>query len=303
MPKALRFALFGHPVGHSISPDIYRAAFSELKLPHTYEAFDLPSDTDIQRALQALRAGEIAGANITLPHKKKALLLADRCTAEAQNIGAANVLSVHDDQLFAHNTDAPALAEELALLIRQGQHQPRKALVLGAGGAARAVIFVLQSMAIQSIGITTRSWNNDAGMLASEFAKSLQSKGVHTLPYPAHPETKDKFYQFVEQSDLIIQASSAGMTGADPGEEISSLIAWKSLSARTLAYDLVYTPPETPFIAEARKAGLVAGGGLGMLVRQAALSMRAWSLPIPELDVLFSAANQAIIRRRKSRSL
>ncbi len=305
MSKKLRFALFGHPVAHSISPDLYRAAFAELGLPHRYEALCLPSEADFEAAMRALRAGEIEGANITLPYKQKALHAADRSVQSAGQIGAANVLarektgSLPDENtlITAHNTDMPALAEELLLLVGQAQFRPQKALVLGAGGAALAAIAALQSIGILCIGITTRSWQDPSAIQASSLADKLQSMGLQGFPYPVHKAYRNKFYQFAEQSDLIIQASSAGMSGGDSGEALSSLIPWNSLPARTLAYDLVYTPPETPFVRDAQKAGLRAAGGLGMLVRQAALSMQAWLLPKPDLQMLLHVANQAISRR------
>ncbi|HEX5098479.1 MAG TPA: shikimate dehydrogenase, partial [Polyangiaceae bacterium] len=147
----LRFVLLGHPVAHSLSPAIHGAAYEALGFSHRYELLDIPDEAALARAVAALRAGEVAGANVTVPWKREALALADRREPTAGDVGAANVL-VRDASgaVVAHNTDVMALVEELGALARA----PERVLVLGAGGASVAAVAALRMLGARSIGIS-----------------------------------------------------------------------------------------------------------------------------------------------------
>src|SRR5258706_4719627 len=129
----LRFAVFGHPIGHSVSPPMHRAALKSLGLPHTYEAVDVPDLEHLQAMVDAIRQGILAGANVTVPHKRAVLDLVDRVDPSAKNIGAANTLVRSRGRVIAYNTDSAGLADDLRALGAVG----RTAAVIGAGGGGR----------------------------------------------------------------------------------------------------------------------------------------------------------------------
>lgn len=317
--EARRFALFGHPVSHSLSPAIHAAAFAALGLPHTYEAIDLGSEAELLDAVQALRRGELAGANVTAPHKRRALELADAAAPSAEAVGAANVLRREPNPaappgpdaapISAHNTDVDALVAELseALPIPDNLRRSGTAVVLGAGGAALASIVALKRLGFPSIGVTTRSFSSPAA-LASPSALRLRELGAVPLPFPgaapsgpsnagAPPPAASEWTAWLLQADVLVQATSAGTrSSTDPtsGDALAALIPWDHLRPSALAFDLVYNPRVTPFLRRAEQRGLAARGGLGMLVRQAALSIELWTGLTPPLDLILAAAEQAL---------
>jgi len=304
--RPLRFALFGHPVSHSISPSIHRAAFAALGLPHRYEALDLGSDADLAAALQAIRRGDLEGANVTAPHKRRALELADSVAPSAESVGAANVLrrdpgtALAQDRgeasISAHNTDADALLGELVAAL--DKRVPRAALVLGAGGAALAAVVALRRLGCSAIGVTTRSFVSPPALQALPSALHLRDLGAEPILFPGAAPGSPDFHAWIERADVIVQATSAGTRSAvdsGSGEALSARIPWAELPSSALAFDLVYNPRQTPFLRDAERRGLQTVGGLGMLVRQAALSLELWIGVTPPLEVLFAAASQALV--------
>jgi shikimate dehydrogenase len=302
MTDRLRFTLLGHPVGHSISPSICGAAFSALNLPHTYGVVDIPSEVELRRSLDDLRNGVLAGANVTLPYKRSVLQMADVRAPSAEEVGAANVLTVdRKKRVIAHNTDAEALAAEL---VANWAGRPKfRALVIGAGGAGLAAIVACKRMGFKVICITSRSWADSEQMFASPSAERARALTALTSLWPKtaddRPSTKAsqvlrlQWRELAIQADCIIQATSAGMSGADPGEDICHVVPWDRLPRHTLVYDVVYTPRLTPFLRKAEEHGVRAVGGLGMLVRQAQLSVRLWTGEQPPFDVMRDAAEAA----------
>lgn len=138
----MKFALIGHPVSHSLSPVIHRAAYRELGLAHEYELIDAPTEADVARVVAAVRSGELGGVNVTIPWKRQAYAAADRHAVLAERLGVANVLARAGGQIIAHNTDALALEVEFKRLVAT----PR-AIVLGSGGAAPAVVAAARAAA------------------------------------------------------------------------------------------------------------------------------------------------------------
>ena len=255
--KPRRFAVIGDPVAHSKSPAMHMAAFRALGLPHTYEAIRVTAQ-ELPRVLQALREGQYDGLNVTVPHKQAALALADDVAVPGTT--ATNTLvRTGDGQVVAHNTDVPALAEELRLLVGPGAPwASRRALVLGSGGAALAAVAALRSLGSVDVVVRARTARADA-----------------TQPWQPSPSSE-------AQTLAVVQATSAGMTGADPGNPLADVVAWDSLAPDAVALDVVYAPPETPFLAAARARGLRHANGLGMLARQGALAFELWlGIPAP----------------------
>jgi shikimate dehydrogenase len=303
MTKRLRFVLLGHPVAHSISPAICSAAFHALGLPHLYSTLDVPGTPELRTVLDDIRSGRFAGANVTLPYKTTAFDMADVVAESASAVGAANVIAVdRNRRLVAHNTDADALFAELSSLL-VGRPKSRVAII-GGGGAALAALVACKRLGFQIVCMTSRSWINSETMFDSPTAERARSLGALTSLWPRRDEPaasskgsqvlRLQWTELAAQADCVIQATSAGMVGADPGEEVCDVLSWDRLPAHALAYDVVYIPRVTPFLRRAQAHGLRAAGGLGMLARQAQIAVNLWLGQTPPLDVMRIAADAAL---------
>jgi shikimate dehydrogenase len=288
---SLRFVLFGHPVAHSLSPVIHQAAYAALGLPHRYELRDVPDLAALDAACAELRRGSLAGANVTIPWKREALARADRADASAAAVGAANVLvRAPNGELVAHNTDVPALAAEIGELAPA----PASGLVLGSGGAALAAVAALFRLGARTVGVSARRFEAAADRSAWPLAAELTRLGARLLAWPgAAPELA----HFAAETNVVVQATSAGMHGAAPGAGVARVVPWSSLPPGAAAYDLVYNPADTEFLREARAHGAVARGGLGMLVGQAALAFELWLGLAPPREAMRRAAEAELSRR------
>ncbi len=292
-----RFVLIGHPVLHSLSPVIHQAAYQALGLAHHYELADCPDEAAVLKVVDALRSGEIAGANVTIPWKRLALQLADRVAPSAQRVGVANVLTRGaDGVIVAHNTDVPALVEEFQRVIGT----VRRALVIGGGGAAPAVVAAAQDAGADRVLVTARRFTFSEPESEWPHAAELSALGASLLAWPdSDPRAKSRFREVAARIDLIVQCTSAGMHGADDGKALAELVPFEHLPQSALAYDLIYNPALTPFLARAQACGLNAENGLGMLVTQAALAIELWlSVSVPREPLL--AAAQAALAARSS---
>jgi shikimate dehydrogenase len=284
------------------------AAFTALGLPHLYTAIDVPNEAGLPRIMDDLRSGLLAGCNVTLPYKRAVLALADVQAESAREAGAANVLAVDPQgRIVAHNTDAEALAQDLELLLSPPGAAPSprlRAAIIGAGGAGLAAIAACRRLGFKVVCLTSRSWTNTETVYDAPAARVARSLGALTAPWPRPDETAPsgklsqalrlQWSELVAHADCIVQATSAGMTGGDPGEDVSSVVAWDRLPPHAVAYDVVYNPRVTPFLRAARARGLVAADGLGMLVRQAALAITIWTGRSPPLDRMRRAAEDAL---------
>ena len=294
-PVSRRFVLIGHPVGHSLSPVIHQAAYTALGLPHRYELCDCPDEAAVVAVVEALRRGEIAGANITIPWKRLALKLADLVAPSAQRVGVANVLARGaDGAIVAHNTDVPALVEEFQRL----SGNVRRVLVIGAGGAAPAVVTAAQDAGADRVLLTARKFAFSEPESAWPHGAELAQQGAVLLAWPdSDPKAKSRFREVIARVDLIVQCTSAGMHGADDGKHLAELVPFEHLPQSALAYDLIYNPASTPFLERARACGLTAENGLGMLVAQAALAIELWLSASPPRAPLLAAAEAALLAR------
>ena len=302
-----RFALFGHPVGHSVSPVMINAALGALGERDVYTALDLASESDLRDAVDDLRSGAIDGANVTLPYKQAVLGLVDVVAPSAQEVGAANVLTVSDGRVTAHNTDVDALAAEIAA--HGGGGSRSRAAVIGGGGAALAAIAACRRLGFTLVCATSRSWSNSEAMYEAPSAARARALGVLTTLWPGEgdaPTTERsrasqvlrlQWKDLVAEADCVIQATSAGMLGGSRGEDVAAIVPWDRLPAQALVYDVVYNPPVTPFLAAAHQHGFHAEGGLGMLVRQAELAIKMWTGRDAPGDVMRRAAEDALAAR------
>ncbi|MBS2014605.1 MAG: shikimate dehydrogenase [Deltaproteobacteria bacterium] len=296
-PRALRFAVIGSPVAHSKSPRMHMAAFRALGMLHTYEKVETTA-AELEQRVEELRRGDFAGLNVTVPHKQRVLALVDDVHASARATGAANTLvRTADGRIRAHNTDMPALAAELSQLAGDAARlRGGVGVVIGTGGAARAAIVALAShLGLGRVLVRGRSLGETSNAIAyvREIDRVLAAAGgrgvavalgADGLLPPAKEDAK---------LVAIIQATSCGMTGAAPGEVVANAVRWQDVPSGAVAYDVVYAPPETPFLAMARAHGLACANGLGMLARQGALAFELWLGVEPPLDVMIRALHDA----------
>ncbi len=262
-----RLAVLGHPVGHSRSPAMHSAALAELGLAGewTYEAIDVAPD-ELERRVREMPGEGYVGANVTVPHKGAALALADTLSETAREIGAANTLSFEDGEVRADNTDAQGLLDALP-----DSPGGKRALVLGAGGAARAIIWALVRE-----GAEVDVWNRTA-LRAEHLCAELGGA-------PAASPDQAGY-------DLIVNTSAAGLHREDPFAELP-LDPAGFVPDQTVA-DLVYGERLSPLLAAAEAAGGATVDGIEVLVRQGALSLKIWTGQDPPLDTMRAAARSA----------
>jgi shikimate dehydrogenase len=251
MPK---LGVIGWPVAHSRSPAMFRAAFEACAMRDwSYQALPLPEELFEQTA-RALGASGFLGANVTIPHKHAALELADQASAPARAIGAANTLTFGEDgTIEAHNTDAPGLIVALGR-----SPQDMSALVLGAGGSARAAVWALQDAGAARVSVWNRSPER-----ARELARDL---GADAVPKPL-------------AADLLVNCTSVGLQRSATDAEALNQLEMTADHVGRYAYviDLVYGDGPTPLLAAAQAHGAVTVGGLEVLVAQGALSFEHWT--------------------------
>jgi shikimate dehydrogenase len=279
------------------------AAFAVMGLPHAYTAIDVPSASGLGRIVDDLRVGALAGCNVTVPYKKAVLSLVDVRSESVEEIGAANVLTRDSSgQVTAHNTDAEALAKDIDAV---AHGRPRlRAAIIGSGGAGLAALVACKRLGFKLVCMTSRSWTNTETMFDAEAAQKARALGALTAPWPRPDEAAPtgklsqalrlQWSELCANADCVIQCSSAGMLGGDPGEDVSAVVPWDRLPKHAIAYDVVYNPRVTPYLLAARDHGLLAVDGLGMLVRQAALAIQLWLGVTPPLDRMRAAAEDAL---------
>lgn len=278
-------ALLGHPVAHSISPRFQQAALNALSVDARYEAWDI-DPADLPAALERLRGHSMLGANITIPHKEAVVRLVDRPDALVERMGAANTIVRHDGQLHATNTDITGIVNALAEagVAAAG----KRILLLGAGGAARAVVVAMRRAGAAHLTIANRTLDR---------ARSVALLGGDELATAAVTldDGDAELHAAAEAADVVINATPLGMAHG-PGPEASPMpAAW--FHRGQVAFDLVYVPEQTPFLAAADAAGAQAVGGLAMLIHQGAEAFRLWTGLQPPLDVMFAAARAALRER------
>jgi shikimate dehydrogenase len=284
-----RFALIGHPVGHSVSPAIHGRAYELLGVQASYSLVDCPDEVSVRAQVDRIRSGELRGANVTVPWKQVAYDLADVHSDTARDVGVANVLA-RDDQgrIVAYNTDASALGTELRAAVDRSDVKTTArpaALVLGSGGAALAAVVGCRLAGISEILVTARRFAHKTPSEQWPRAAHFSRLGAQLLPWWGEGMSAAD----LSRVHLLVQATSAGMKGAPGGDALADLIPFHELEP-LVAYDLVYTPRETPFLKRAKEHGHFPQGGLGMLVGQARDAIEIWLGRAPDFDELFQAA-------------
>ena len=271
----------GWPIHHSLSPVLHSYWLKQADIAGAYVPFAVSPETAIE-AFQSLKRTSITGVNVTLPLKSLAFKAADIATPDAEKLGVANCLYKSKGQLVAHNTDMEGFAAPLLDRMGAGFLQNGSALVIGAGGASRAVLGALLSIGVPEICLVNRT---DAK--AEDLVRQVDVPSLYALPWAQRQDV-------VARANLIVNASAAGMQGK-PALDLSL----DNARSDALIYDLIYTPRVTPLMRAAEKCGLDTLGGLDMLIAQARPSFRLFygQLPPKEADpsdILFSALKTGV---------
>jgi len=279
----IQLGLIGYPLGHSLSPKIHVAALKACELDGNYSLFPIhPTDRQgLKDLLSRIRLGELHGLNVTIPHKQNVIELMDELTQTAKAIGAVNTIYLRENKLIGDNTDASGFLSDLKKFIGNRELGIEKsALVLGAGGSARAVVYTLLN---DGWNVTLASRRIEQ---AQELANTFKDHVLHiTIITDLRPSTLRQAQG--NAFDLIVNATPLGMS---PNTDQSPLPEYITLSKDAVIYDLVYNPRETKLVKDARAQGLQATTGLGMLIEQAALAFELWTGHNPPRDILRIAA-------------
>jgi shikimate dehydrogenase len=270
--------LLGGPIAHSLSPVMHNAALRTLSLEGwRYELLQIPSDA-LPTAVARLRQEDCIGANVTIPHKEAVVEWLDELGASARNIGAVNTVVKRDGKLMGENTDGYGA---LQTLCESGFHpHGARVVILGAGGAARAVAFALAEAGALRLTIMNRNPAR-AEALAESLSQQFPGLALVALPH---------LTAALGAADLVVNATAVGTA---PNVNDSPLPAGCTVPRGAVAFDLVYRPAQTRFLRDAAAAGARTVGGLGMLVHQGAAALRLWTGQAP-VAVMFDAARQAM---------
>lgn len=266
LPKA---CVIGHPIGHSRSPLIHGHWLREHGLAGAYEKVDV-APADLGAFVAGLTERGYVGANVTVPHKEAVIAHVDSLTATAEALGAANTLWFNDEgKLCADNTDVAGFLGNLDEGAPGWDARTEMALVLGAGGAAKAVVYALLTRGIQRVVIANRSIAR-AETLAERFGGSADGR-VEVTPW-------QDIGKLLPQVKLLINATSLGMLGQN-----RLALDLAGLSVNAVVNDIVYVPLETDLLAEARTHGILGVDGLGMLLHQAVPGFERWFGVLPRV--------------------
>lgn len=276
--------LLGWPMKYSLSPDIHMAALQALDLGGDYHLLSIPplpgGEATLIGVLERMRRGELQGLNVTVPHKQVILGYLDRLTPAAGAIGAVNTIFRQGEELVGDNTDRAGFLKDLETTLSPAVGG---GLVLGAGGAARAVAHGLCEQGWQ-VWIAARRLNR-----AEDLVDALRKLGFQFVS--VLPLKPDELKAISPNCTLVVNATPVGMA---PQTEASPWPSTLAFPPGASVYDLVYMPEETMLTKTAAKAGLPATTGLGMLIEQAALSFERWtSRPAPRM-VMRQAALEAV---------
>ncbi|MEH6904362.1 shikimate dehydrogenase [Neobacillus drentensis] len=260
------FAVLGNPIGHSMSPVMLNDLFSYYNIDAVYLPFQV-EDADLHDAVKGLKALGVGGFNVTVPHKSNIIPFLDGIDELAANIGAVNTVVNENGQLIGYNTDGPGFLKGLNAFLPKIADQ--KILIIGAGGAARAIYFTLAKESPNVLNIANRTIER-AEELIKDCPYSVSSSAI----------SFNEASQSMGEYDLVIQTTLIGMSpkiGVKPVELIN-------IRKQTFFCDIIYNPLETQFLQEARLHGANIQNGLDMFVYQGALAYEKWTGIFPDVE-------------------
>jgi shikimate dehydrogenase len=266
------FAIIGDPIDHSLSPNIHNAAYKELGLDCTYIAYRIPKG-ELPAGLKALKSIRIAGFNVTIPHKVEMMKYLDSADENCNLIGATNTISVDNDKLIGYNTDMDGFLGPIKR--REISIKDSNVLLLGAGGAARAIAVAFVKEKANFITIANRTVQNADSLI--QFVNKIGGDGKAT--------TLKDIEKSPLQYDFIVNATSIGLKN-EP-----SPISYNVINKNSVVYDIVYKPINTNLIQQAKKIGATIIYGYEMLLGQAVLAFKIWH----GIDAPYDAMKRALL--------
>jgi shikimate dehydrogenase len=275
-----RVVLIGHPVGHSLSGGMQQAAFDAEGLDILYELWDRVP-LELPEAIAELRGEGFVGANVTIPHKEKTLPLVDKTTEDAHATGAVNTITKDGKRLIGHNTDVTGFSIALDALVGK-QKMPRQAVVLGAGGGARAVVYGLIRQGFQRVVVFNRHLHRGEG-LTRFFARSAAHMELRAMPW--HESVIEAE---LAKTKVVVNATSVGLRSDE------TPVPAELIPPDLLLLDLVYNPNPTRLMREAEAAGCTVMGGELMLLHQGAAAFELWTGRKAPLDLMRASLEEAI---------
>ena len=277
--------VIGSPVAHSLSPLLHERAFAALGLAGAWRSFAFEvAGGHAAAALDAMRRARITGLSVTMPHKADVAGLVDECSDVARRLTAVNCIHQQGDRLYGTNTDGEGF---LASLARGAGFEPagKRCVVIGAGGAARAVVLALAGAGAAEVAVVNRTPEHafEAAALAGRHGRAVDLTG-------------GAIEDAANVADLVVNATPVGMAGVGTTSGSAPadwLVAPGLLGPGQVATDLVYVPRQTTWLAEAAAAGATTLDGLGMLVHQAAAQLMLWTGQDPPVEAMWQAAESA----------
>ncbi len=302
------FAIIGHPVAHSLSPRFQQAAFEKAGIDAAYLPFDIAPET-LPRAIDALRTLGVSGFNVTIPHKEAILPLLDELSPTAQALGAVNTVIAKDGRLRGENTDAPGFLAALEMFLgTNALPLPSSAVVFGAGGSARSVLWALTRLNLSRITLVNRTRERGEALVRSLpfLSKTIPTFALDDPSWkkelpggpPSPPLTPPEKDTNAPRTLLVNTLSLQAFAGADPPFPPLRDLALASSVLLDLSYVSSLSNEKglgglTPFLAMGRPFGAPCQNGLGMLLMQGALAFRLWTGLDPSTEVMEGELRQA----------
>ncbi len=270
--------LIGHPLGHSISPAMHNAGYKHLELDFKYSLKDIPP-SKLKALSKNLKVENVAGFNVTIPHKEAIMPYLDEITELAERIGAVNTVKNENGKLIGYNTDGSGFIDSIR---EDGQCEPngKNVVLLGAGGAGRA------------IGLSLCDTGVDSLIIHDPIASKLDDLVTYlTDMFDIKIKKSEDLQEEIDNADLLVNASPVGM---HPKVKSCPLPKGIKLNANLVVYDIVYNPEETELLKRAKAANAKAVSGLGMLVRQGALGFSVFTNQPAPYQIMYQAAYSAL---------
>jgi len=265
------YCIIGHPISHSLSPIIHNTAFKQYGIDAVYVAFDVKPEV-LGTAVNGIKTLGIKGMTVTIPHKERIIPYLDSMDKIAQEIEAVNTVKNEGNKLIGYNTDVWGFLEPLKPYLTRLKEG--SAILVGAGGAGRAIAYALRELKINKLFIANRTV--DRGIQLVKYASKLGLE-ANFIGFDEHTLNEK-----AKSADLIINATPLGMHGVGGSIPIN----YEHINKNAIVYDIIPNPLETPLLKEARKAGAITISGVNMLVYQAVLAFKIWTGIYPDPKLL-----------------
>ncbi|MFZ9181421.1 MAG: shikimate dehydrogenase [Rickettsiales bacterium] len=272
--QIIKAGVIGNPISHSLSPIIHNFYLEKYKINGSYDKYLIDTDNYQEQIIYLINSKKLSGFNITIPFKEKILNLCNHLSSSARNIGAANTIKIMENgKIFGHNSDAFGFLNNLFRSCPTYNFYNTTNLIIGAGGASRAVLYALINQKVKHIFIANRSHEN-AKKLIDDF-QNLANKNNVILEYIDFKDINSIYPKL----DLMVNTSSMGMKNQEPLN-----IDLSNINHNCIIYDIVYNPLFTNLILQAKKHNLKFVTGIGMLIYQALIGFELWFGKQPEYD-------------------